>query len=270
MKKYKPVLKDYKKLFSDNYKEIADPNLTRKENIQRTINYIARIIDSAETTEDNYRVKGYASVAVKGLVDDFNNVLTHYFISDKSLVEFLKTTEIKDTSIVDEYLKENLKLVDEQHFDTKYLSLAVHTEEEGYFISYIGGEGRIIVVMVVAGRTISFDLSKYNKYNDPYCNLAINFIYYMKAFPEKIIDGVPQDMVKSDRKEKYNDTKNFTIGIAEQIVAKQEYVDGRLVSPHFRSGFFRHYVSDFYVNMKGKVVFIEATMVKGKAKTVIK
>lgn len=125
-----------------------------------------------------------------------------------------------------------------------------------------------MVLVFTNDNCIDFTLGKSKLDNYENCRLAINLIYYLKAFPEKILDGVPQDMVRDDKK-KFSESRTYNIGIADEIVEKTEVKDGRVIIPHFRSGFFRHYSDDRYINMKGKVQFIAATMVKGKAKTIV-
>lgn len=273
MKKYKQVLRNYKNIFNKTYKEISDPMLSRFENTQRTINYLSNSLAiNTPSNEEDQMARSYASTALKGVIDDLNNKIVHYFISDNSLIQFLKKTEIKDTSIINIFLDKNLNSIgsDEQFKKLKYYSIAIHTEENGYFVTFLNNSEKSIAVVICEGRTFSFSIDKKSYKNDQEGNFVINFVYYLMAFPEKIIDGVPFDMVKSDKKEKYCNTKNYSIDIAEEIIEKSDIVNGHIVSPHFRAGFFRHYYSDYYVNMKGKVKFIAATMVKGTAKTVVK
>jgi DNA-directed RNA polymerase subunit beta' len=91
-------------------------------------------------------------------------------------------------------------------------------------------------------------------------NLGMNFLFYINAFPDCIIDGVPNGVKRNP--------KGKVISTSDKIVSHTTVEHG-FVRPHFRSGYFRHLNSDWYVNCKGKVQFIASTMVKGKAKTVI-
>lgn len=264
MKKYKQVLTQQKEVFNEIYKKVSNPNKTNAENAQITINAMASGL--ARMYEDKHmRESLYMAVATKGLVDELNNKIIHYFIKDNSLIDFLKNTEIKDVSIVKEYIAENKSALD---VIADYYSIALHTENEGLFITYLQREETTNVVVFTNKNALTFPLSMTKKVTDPAARLAVNLIYYIKAFPEKILNGVPDDMVKNDKK-KLSKMKNCTIGIADEIVEKTEVINGHIVTPHFRSGFFRHYSDDRYINMKGKVQFIAATMVKGKAKTIV-
>lgn len=259
--KFKPILKDLKELFNKVYKDVADPNRTNKQNTQAAINRLGKMISEYTDTEHR-KMASLTSVGLKAMIDDLNGELTHYFISDKSLLTFLRDTEIKDRSIVVDYVNENKKELN----TVGAYSIAVQTEDDGLVFTYLQKDDTTYIV--VTGNDCVYDFSIKAKNLEPECKMAINFIYYIKAYPEKIFDGVPQDMVKND-KSKYNSSKSFSIGIAEEIVEKSTVVNGHLVSPHFRSGYFRHYTDDRYVNMKGKVQFIAATMVKGRAKTIV-
>jgi hypothetical protein len=85
----------------------------------------------------------------------------------------------------------------------------------------------------------------------------------MEAFPECIKDGVPE-FIKDSEKD-----KSFMIDIAEKVIEPvTESTSGKVVSPHFRRGFYRRLSSDYYKNKKGQIIFVSETMVNGKAKTV--
>lgn len=270
MTKYKPILKGYKECFNKMYSIVQNPNLPKKDNIQNTFNYMALLLknekydDTAKTTEP---------LALKALIEDMNGNIPHYFIKDNSLVDFLKNTTVKDCSIVKDYIYENSKEI--VTFSTSddgcYHFIAVHSEVESHLFAYLFSKerNRFIVCPFFDTNGYMFDLDEDTDLTEsPVGRMAVNFIYYINAFPNKVLDGVPNDMVKND-KPKYVGSNNFSIGIAEEIVEKSQIVNGRIVSPHFRSGFFRHYTSDRYTNMKGKVQFIAGTMVKAKAKTVV-
>ena len=221
------------------------------------------IIDNVldEIQDPATRSAGY--MAYKTVQEDLKGNTPHYFIQDDNLIKFLQTTEIKDFNI--------LKL------DTgKIESLIVHTHNNVYTIG-LGEDTANFMVLTVYRNDDWINLSpevkdhwKFAKQKSDgwyeTCKFAINLMYYLKAFPDIIKPGFPEDMCKSLRSvvRKYKD--NRIIGVAPQIVHSE--VSGTK-APHFRQGFFRTYVNDRYVNMKGKVQFIEATMVKGRqAKTV--
>lgn len=260
--KYKPVLKQTKKSFNEFYNKFHNPNLTRHQNIQNVINFMAENIAKNKEGK-NGEQSSLDAVILKALIDDFNGELIHYFVKDNSLIDFLSNTSVNDISIVNEYIRENQINIDKT---VNYYSVALHSEKIGLLITYLFGDDKTVVIICDNDKTIHFLLT--DKVSNPLCKLAINLVYYLKAYPDKILDGVPQDMVKND-KHKYNGKYCHSIGIADEVVEKTEVVNGHIITPHFRSGFFRHYTDDRYVNMKGKVQFIAATMVKGKAKTVV-
>lgn len=261
--KYKNILKEQKELFQKCYNKVSDPNLTRHENIQLTINTLAKNISEFSESEFS-REAALSSIWLKAIIDDMNGSITHFFIKDNGLADFLKSTEVKDTLIVEDFIKEHSSAL--KSISERYYTVAVHSENEGLVFTYLQNDERTVVTVFDNAHTYDFQLGATKL--TPLCKMAINFIYYLKAFPEKILDGVPADMVKNDKK-KFASSNCHSVGIADEIVEKSEVVNGHLVSPHFRSGFFRHYTDDRYINMKGKVQFIAATMVKGKAKTVV-
>ena len=85
----------------------------------------------------------------------------------------------------------------------------------------------------------------------------------MEAFPECVKEGVPE-FVKEPTED-----NSITLEIAEKVLEPiQQSESGKIVSPHFRKGYYKRLSSDFYKNKKGQIIFVSETMVNGKAKTV--
>lgn len=92
-----------------------------------------------------------------------------------------------------------------------------------------------------------------------YTRMIAGIGLYMSAFPEQVKPGIPADAKRAE----YAAGNAKTIGVAESIITR----DG--VTPHYRSGHFRLYSDDRYVNLKGQVRFVEGCFVHGQAKTVL-
>lgn len=92
-----------------------------------------------------------------------------------------------------------------------------------------------------------------------YTRMIAGIGLYMSAFPEQVKPGIPADAKRAE----YAAGNAKTIGVAESVITR----DG--VTPHYRSGHFRLYSDDRYVNLKGQVVFVTGCFVHGQAKTVI-
>ena len=88
----------------------------------------------------------------------------------------------------------------------------------------------------------------------------MNFLFYITAFPDCVVDGVPNGVKRNPNSK--------VLSTSDKIISHKTVEHG-FVRPHFRSGYFRHFNSDWYKNCKGQVRFIASTMVRGKAKTVI-
>ena len=101
------------------------------------------------------------------------------------------------------------------------------------------------------------DNSERSKKISSYLRLAVNTIAYMNAFPECIVDGVPNNI-----KEEYSKS----IKLSEKVV--ENLSDTKRMTPHFRRGYFKCLTSDFYTKKKGQIIFVKETMVNGNAKTV--
>jgi hypothetical protein len=93
-----------------------------------------------------------------------------------------------------------------------------------------------------------------------YFRVIINLIFYMNAYPENVIDGVPQKAIIDEKV--FTNKNRITVLKNIELLKKQE------TSPHLRRGHFRTFTSDFYVNKKGETIWIEPMFIKGEAKTV--
>ena len=190
--------------------------------------------------------------------------LTRYYIKDETLFDFFKETEVRPKE-VEAILKSDLFRKEQNYF---FIG-GVLGKEQAYTLvvqdAEINPVGKVHIVTVLT-----------NEMNYSYCiemfdrkanggeswvfNLAMNFLFYITAFPDCVVDGVPNGVKK--------DAKAKVLSTSTKIVSHTTVEHG-FVRPHFRSGYFRHFNSDWYKNCKGQVRFIASTMVKGKAKTVI-
>lgn len=181
--------------------------------------------------------------------------IPRYYLKDDSLFDFFKTTKInpKDVQSIfvsDIYAKGSAFGVIGQSF-----SCVINVTVDLFGKHFIG------VFTDDMNYTFCVEDVNIKKGNSEIFNLAMNFLFYIQAFPECIVDGVPSGVKKNPVAKQIN--------ISEKIVSHRDNTEHGFVRPHFRSGYFRHLNSDYFVNCKGQVRFIESTMVKGRAKTVL-
>jgi len=94
-----------------------------------------------------------------------------------------------------------------------------------------------------------------------YFKVIINLIFYMNAYPENVLDGVPQKAIIDN---------NISIGQNRITISKNiELFYKHEIAPHLRRGHFRTFTSDYYVHKQGETIWIEPMFIKGEAKTVI-
>ncbi len=91
-------------------------------------------------------------------------------------------------------------------------------------------------------------------------HIVVNFLLYMKCFPESIVDAPPDDV-----KKQYAPyiSRCFTIKTDESLI------DRAGVTPHFRRGHFRVLRSEVFKKKRFQTVFVRSSFVKGHAKTVL-
>lgn len=216
--------------------------------------------------------------------DSIKEFLHLYFV-DKSLRDFLAGLPIRDFDDLKKFIIENgtqeedgmistLGQVKGLGTKTTHLDFGIHIPFEnrmkGYAFSFLykPENGKLVFVWMVGQNAGFLPFEQYKlleKTEDSkklieYFNLAVNTIVYMNTFPECVVDGVP-NQVKNEYSKK--------ITIAEKVLENIENPDSKkMMTPHFRRGYFKRLTSDFYTRKKGQCVFVRETMVNGKAKTV--
>lgn len=213
------------------------------------------------------------------------------FIDNNDLFDFFTKTEINSCDTIDDFLSnlpnELININDtassiaihHKHNNTSWLfSLLKGKDDYGYTMTASNGNGVIEFKSIelesklktIENKITISNLIKTPKFSPlkeykekPY-RLFINILFYVKAFPDKLKNGVPKDFRKTPNL--YDGNKFFKLDTEESLIERRNGV-----LPHFRTGHFRTLKSDRFKNKKGQVIWINSTVVKGyDAKTVIK
>lgn len=211
-------------------------------------------------------------------IRDLRHELTHIYMRDAALLDFLKSIEIKDLDGIKKYIKDNGREVILNNDD--YLEdlttginfgicLHIPKMSQGYVFAYslynVSDELRIFVNHGMDQYHISSNDIENKKsivYTDSEINeitkIAINLISYIYCFPDCLIDGAPHD-VKTEN--------NHYLNTSDKVIESLEKAEEGIIMPHFRRGYFKRLNSDFYKNKKGQIVFVHETVVNAQAKT---
>lgn len=159
--------------------------------------------------------------------------ICRYYLENDSLLDFFKNTEVKQ--------KEIQSILDTLNDSESRTFWGVLGKEFSIVICYTKTlYKKHIITILTENMNYTFCIEECNDTNHrEWYNLALNFIFYINAFPECVIDGVPNGIKKNP--------KAKILSTSEKIISHTTVEHG-FVRPHFRSGFFRHYNSDFYVN----------------------
>lgn len=211
---------------------------------------------------------------------DATKKLMHIYFTDKSLKEFLENIPLADLAGIGKYIDENGFITEQGFLKLKYFPFGIHIPYENKYKAFAFG--------LMNNQFNQMVLSWAEENGGAWCSeknytellqqntkdakeitkifrLAINTIAYMEAFPECIKEGVPNHI------KEFDDENSFTLEIAEKVLESINRTnDGRIISPHFRRGYYKRLSSNFYKNKKGQIVFVSETMVNGIAKTVEK
>lgn len=269
---YKNILDVQTKEFNANYRETnrQAPFLSVAEKQRHA--YVMMIKNRGLDESDfekvtwnpmKYSVKFQYKIECAAIYTElFEGGIPRFYIKDENLFDFFKNTTVRPKE-VESILKLDLLTKENNYF----LCCGVLGKEQAYTIvvqdSVHDFEDYHIVTVMTDTMNYTFCIEQFDsKKSDKtwVFNLAMNFLFYISAFPECVCDGVPNGVKKNQHSK--------TISLSDKVVSHTTVEHG-FVRPHFRSGYFRHLQSDYFVNCKGKVIFIPATMVKGKAKTVI-
>ena len=198
-------------------------------------------------------VKEYQYVfEVAAVSEEISNGIDRYYVKDDSLFDFFRMTEVRQ--------KEIISILETLDCEENGMMWGVLGQSYSCVILYTKTPNGLHIITIFDDTlNQTFCVEECKDKNNAY-NFALNFLFYIKAFPECVLDGVPNGVKRN--------TKAKSISISDKIVSHST-VERGFVRPHFRSGYFRHFNSDYFVNCKGQVRFIASTMVKGKAYTVI-
>jgi hypothetical protein len=293
-------MQQYSKCFEKEYRDTAqllrqEGKKVTQENMLSVVNRIIKLSEKnnplPDTVDKNPAAGFFPSkilydMAVEmhpqetcdyNLMDLFHAELTgqsrHYYIDSHELADFLREAPVRDTKDVAQVIRDcGEKIAEDIH--SVYFSVHAPGEADGWSYKMIAfghgeeSENNLRIICKHNGQ-IGSSLGIWNNDTDQRkntFNIAANILFYISAFPECVKPGVP----KGVRVDSPVINRNVTVRISDKIVTCEKSKDGRVVTPHFRRGHFRYLASDFYTKMRGKYVFIESTIVKGRdAETVI-
>ena len=265
---YKEILGIEYEQFHKTYKMInkKEPSLSKLEKSKKALTLM---IDARHKHLETYEGKvTEAEMLLKSaqymaechaLTLDMAGKITRYYLKSEDLFEFFKNTELFSKTVD--------KILDELPTDraTAFGIMGKQKSYCMYIIRETKGDKVLHVVNILNDDMNSSFVPEYlsekSRNESDMFKLTMNFLLYIKAYPEMVIDGVPND-VKKDKVGK-------SLDISPKVVSHTTNERG-ITRTHFRSGHFRHLDSDYYKNKKGQVIFIAGTVVNGaKAKTVL-
>ncbi len=259
------------KKFTPEFSDIDIFNILRQ-------NLISRPYRAGETRE-------YRDLIISGIElwkEDMMGEFLHIFFLEKHLRDFLEETPLSDLDGIREYLYQNGQNKTLEYFITKKqekcvvynYGLHIPYEKEGYAFSLTLMEDNSIELYWCQGnkngrvsdkfyKDLIDRKDKRSRTLSKMYRLAINTITYMNCFPECVTEGVPKN---TKDKGKSRSNQNIIFQTSEKVIESE--ITARSKRPHFRKGFFRVLRSDYFTHKKGQIIYVNETMVRGKAKTV--
>jgi len=235
--------------------------------------------------DDDERMFQLQDMYMMCLLSDADTSIYNYYIESNELLNFFKDTKIKKEIIPHIINSTEMLTVYNSKYE-KYFNLDVEVngrkmnhyigcihakniERSFYFMVQSFEGANIATMMILNGSKISCRcpiredvVDEVNQKEYEIARIVLNMLFYMDAFPDKILDSPPAECI-----DKLNCNNSKTITMSDEI---RDYLhENRDVSPHLRRGHFRYLASDFYKNKKGQTIFVKSSFVKGQAKTII-
>lgn len=225
------------------------------------------------------------------LLTDVDTNVDNYYINSEELLSFLKNTKIKKEIIpriitlsgeisthnqkYEKYFNMETEITPENtmflHNKKDYVGCvhAKNIDRSFYFMIQSNVELNSVAIYALNGDGVSYrcnvqkdSVFQMNQQEGGIIRIVLNMLFYMDAFPDKILDSPPDECI-----DKLNCNNSKTITMSDEI---RDYLhENRDISPHLRRGHFRYLASDFYKNKKGQTIFVKSSFVKGHAKTII-
>ena len=218
---------------------------------------------------------------------DANKKFTHIYFKNKELRNFLAEMKLSNLEETIEFLYESgesfkyTPSYDGIHplgksENIQVFSFGIHIpyekEDKGYAFQLLFNERKELDLIWAVGKNEGWcsaenyknNLKSSDEHSDFFTyifRLAINTIAYMKAFPECVTEGVPKTEFEEC---------GYILEVSEKVLENTNIDSNKMISPHFRKGYWKLLKSDFYTPTKGQLVFVSETMVNGIAKTVEK
>lgn len=218
---------------------------------------------------------------------DANKKFTHIYFKNKELRNFLAEMKLSNLEETIEFLYESgesfkyTPSYDGIHplgksENIQVFSFGIHIpyekEDKGYAFQLLFNERKELDLIWAVGKNEGWcsaenyknNLKSSDEHSDFFTyifRLAINTIAYMKAFPECVTEGVPKTEFEKC---------GYILEVSEKVLENTNIDSNKMISPHFRKGYWKLLKSDFYTHKKGQLVFVSETMVNGIAKTVEK
>lgn len=218
---------------------------------------------------------------------DANKKFTHIYFKNKELRNFLAEMKLSNLEETIEFLYESgesfkyTPSYDGIHplgksENIQVFSYGIHIpyekEDKGYAFQLLFNERKELDLIWAVGKNEGWcsaenyknNLKSSDEHSDFFTyifRLAINTIAYMKAFPECVTEGVPKTEFEEC---------GYILEVSEKVLENSSIDSNKMISPHFRKGYWKLLKSDFYTHKKGQLVFVSETMVNGIAKTVEK
>lgn len=263
----KPLAKQWE-LYLKNYK-------CNQDSIEQ---FFKRMLQTSNNPFNDYKNNQLNSFVWSLWYSDATKKLLHLYFVDKNLKEFLENLPLPDLDGITKYIDENGLISEQGILQLKYFPFGIHIPYENKYKAFAFGLmnnqfNQMVLSWAVENGGAWCSTQNYKELIEENTEeakeitkifrFAVNTIAYIRAFPECVKEGVPKH-IKDEIME-----NSFTIELSEKVLETiQNTESGKIVSPHFRKGYFKRLSSDFYKNKRGQIIFVSETMVNGKAKTV--
>lgn len=193
---------------------------------------------------------------------------THFFLETSELENFLGTTKVTDAEAAKASV---LPVAYGYNYDEQPLHAhfgIIHSPSKHNAVGFLCitdiADGSLRELLVIEDQICTIanidGIEDAIKTGNMYAGVAliINFLLYIQAFPQYVVDGAPDGQ-----------EINYTKHSCKIITTASAIIERGSKTPHFRRGHFRLLSSERFVNKRGQIVFVHSSFVGGSAKTVL-
>lgn len=196
-----------------------------------------------------------SNLHLTAFLNELSGDCLHYFLEDKQLKNFLLNCKVTDLSLLSS-LELPLTFCIHTQTDEDAFHFYIFSTEDNFSFYGFHNDKFTLVSAPSIKECEELILDHFKHYEDSILKLGIVFLQYISTFPETVRNGLPKHCTIQNSFK----NKKQTVRLSPKISIHNSLSR----TPHFRSGYFKTFKSDFFVHKKGQTIYVKESFVNGK------